>query len=140
MGIVLDTSALVEMERAGDRIDQNLLSEGLVYLPAIVWAEALVGVRLSASSGKAARRRARLEAISRLTGVVPFSAEISEHYADIFSELHGAGQMIPQNDMAVAATARFLDADVLLGPGDEKHFRRVAGLGLRVIDSRESLA
>jgi predicted nucleic acid-binding protein len=135
MGLILDTSALVEMERAGARLDRGFIEQDIVFLPAVVWAEALVGVRLADSAGRAARRRARLEAIRRLTGIVPFSAEVAEHYADIFSELHGAGQLIPQNDIAVAATARFLGAEVLLGPSDEKHFRRVAGLGVRVIDS-----
>jgi predicted nucleic acid-binding protein len=137
MGLILDTSALVEMERAGECLDRSFIEKEVLFLPAVVWAEALVGVRLADSAARAARRRARLEAIRSLTGIVPFSAEIAEHYADIFSELHDGGQLIPQNDIAVAATARFLEAEVLLGPGDEKHFRRIAGLQVRVIDSSQ---
>ena len=134
MGIVLDTSALVEMEREVDRLEPVFTAEDRVFLPAVVWAEALVGVRLAQGAACAARRLARLEAIRRLTGVVSFSADVGEYYADIFAELHRLGCLIPQNDIAVAATARYLGADVLVGPGDEKHFRRVFGLGVRVID------
>jgi hypothetical protein len=41
--------------------------------------------------------------------------------------------LIPANDLAVAATARHLDYDVLIGPEGEKHFSSVAGLRCRVI-------
>jgi len=137
MGLILDTSALVEIERAGEGLAPKSFERETIYLPAVVWAEALIGVRLANSAGRAARRRARLEVIRQLTGIVPFSAEISEHYADIFSELHASGHLISQNDIAVAATARFLKADVLIGPSDEKHFRRVENLGVRVIGAEQ---
>lgn len=68
----------------------------------------------------------------------PFSAEIAEHYADIFAELMHAGNMIPQNDIAVAATARSVGFGVLAGRDDEKHFRRVAGLTVRTLQAQRS--
>ncbi len=51
---------------------------------------------------------ARLEALRRVMGIEPFTAETAEHHADIFAELSQSGTMIPQNDIAVAATARCL--------------------------------
>ena len=66
-------------------------------------------------------------------GVEPFTAEIAEHHADIFAELTQSGMIIPQNDIAVAATARCLGFGVLVGPKDEAHFRRVVGLEVRVL-------
>lgn len=45
--------------------------------------------------------------------------------ADIYAELSSEGLMIPQNDIAVAATARSLGYGV--------HFRRVKGLEVRVL-------
>ena len=104
-------------------------------MPAVVWAEALAGVRLADSAGRAARRLAWLETLRRLMGVEPFTAETAEHHADIFAELASAGSMIPQNDIAVAATARCLGCGVLVGPRDEAHFRRISGLDVRVLDS-----
>lgn len=67
------------------------------------------------------------------TGIEPFSAAMAEHYADIYAELSAQGALIPQNDLAVAATARELQFDVLVGPYDEAHFRRVRGISVRVI-------
>ena len=134
MGLIIDTSALVALERAR-AFDRPLeLDPGEIYtIPAIVWAEALVGVRLAANVDQAARRMARLEAIRGITGVQDFTPLVAVHYADIFSELSKTGGLIPQNDITVAATARFLQFGVLVGPSDEAHFRRVPGLRVQVL-------
>lgn len=134
MGLILDTSALVAWERALTAgLDLRLPDEEELVLPVIVWAEALIGVRLADSSRRAAQRRARMEGIRRVLEVEPFTAEMAEHYADIFAELQEAGTMIPQNDMAVAATARHLGLGVLVGHSDEAHFRCVPDLHVRVL-------
>jgi predicted nucleic acid-binding protein len=134
MGLVLDTSALVELERLLPRDPpDNLPWEEELILPAVVWAEALAGVRLADTPLRAAQRRARLESLRAQVPIEPFSAETAEHYADIFAELMQSGQMIPQNDIAVAATARSARFGVLAGPKDEKHFQRVRGLTVRVL-------
>jgi predicted nucleic acid-binding protein len=134
VGLILDTSALVALERsAGTPVPLALAPRETYGMPAIVWAEALVGVRMAADAARAARRLARLEAIRRLTGIEDFSPLVAEHYADIFSELSKQGRMIPQNDIAVAATARALDFGVLVGPGDEAHFRCVPQLEVVVL-------
>jgi len=134
MGLIIDTSALVALERAR-AVDRPLeLDPGEIYtIPAIVWAEALVGVRLAANVDQAARRMARLEAIRGVTGVQDFTPLVAVHYADIFSELSKSGGLIPQNDITVAATARYLEFGVLAGPSDEAHFRRVPGLRVQVL-------
>lgn len=134
MGLILDTSALVELERLFIKPEPaHLPWNDELVLPAIVWAEALVGVRMADTPVRAAQRRARLEALRVRLPVEPFSAEIAEHYADIFFELARDGEIIPQNDLAVAATARSLGFGVLVGPRDEKHFRRVANLKVEVL-------
>lgn len=51
----------------------------------------------------------------------------------IFSELSRAGRLIPQNDIAVAATARAIVFGLLVGPADEAHFLQVSGLDVRVL-------
>ena len=131
--MILDTSAVVAWERAlgtGRALGMDPGEE--LALPAIVWAEALSGVRLADTVQRATQRLARLEAIRQITGVEPFTPRIAEHYADIFAELHQQGALIPQNDIQVAATARSLSFGVLVGPKDEAHFRRVEGLKVRV--------
>jgi len=132
--LTLDTSALVALERAmeADRPFQYPADARLV-LPVVVWAEALVGVRMADSALRASRRRARLEVFRQRAALQTFTPEIAEHYADIFAELSGAGQKIPQNDLAVAATARFLATPLLVGPSDEDHFRKVPHLEVTVL-------
>lgn len=104
-----------------------------LLMPAIVWAEALAGVRLADSAMRAAKRLAILERIRQVIGVEPFTEEAAEHHADIYAELTAEGRMIPQNDISVAATARTLGFGVLVGPKDEVHFRWVKGLEVRVL-------
>ncbi len=134
MGLIIDTSAVIAWERAlaaSREIDLDPGEE--LILPAIVWAEALAGVRLAGSAQRAAQRMARLEAIRSVTGVEPFTAEMATHHADIFAELYRKGRLIPQNDLTVAAVARCLGCGVLAGPDDEMHFREVKGLEVRVL-------
>ncbi len=134
MGLIIDTSALVALERSlGTAQPLALEPEEIYALPAIVWAESLTGVRLASDASRAARRLARLEAIRKVTGIEDFTPLVAEHYADIFSELSKAGHLIPQNDMAVAATARSLNFGVLVGPNDEVLFRRVTELEVQVL-------
>ncbi len=134
MGLILDTSALIALERSREGPDPLSLKPDEIYaLPAVVWAEALIGVRMAADSARAARRLARLEAIRRITGIEDFTDSVAQHYADIFYELSREGALIPQNDIAVAATARRLKFGVLVGPQDEAYFRRVAGLEVRAL-------
>jgi predicted nucleic acid-binding protein len=111
----------------------DLALEDTLTIPAIVWAEALIGVLLAESPVRAASRRKRLDNVKSALGIEPFSAEAAEHYAEIHATLARAGRMIPANDIAVAATARALGVGVLVGPQDEAHFRAVPGLTVSVL-------
>ena len=60
MGLVVDTSAVVAIERGQLGLDEALSAVGdeAVALPAIVYAELLAGVRLADTAARAAARRA----------------------------------------------------------------------------------
>jgi predicted nucleic acid-binding protein len=130
VGLVIDTSALVALERAGAGWERAIAGLGNepIALPAIVYGEALVGVALARSRKQADRRRSRIDALLAVTGVVEFDEAIARVWAELFELLSRRGQLIPSNDLSVAATARYLDYGVLVGPGDERHFRAVPGL------------
>jgi predicted nucleic acid-binding protein len=132
VGLVVDTSALIALERAGSSWEQAiaLLGDEPVALPAIVYGELLVGVALARSTRQARRRRDRIEALRAVTGIVEFDEGIAGVWAELFALLSRRGHMIPSNDLAVAATARFLNYGVLIGPADERHFREVPGLAV----------
>lgn len=135
MGLVLDTSALIALERSGAVLAEGLGEEGSApaVVPAVVYAELMVGVHLADSESRSAGRRARIEAIVSRCPVVDFDRSIADRWADLFAELSRDGRMIPANDLAVAATALYLDYGVLTGPDGEEHFRRVEGLRCRVL-------
>jgi tRNA(fMet)-specific endonuclease VapC len=132
MGLVIDTSALVALERSN-----TVWSEGLPDEPAaiaaIVFAELLVGVNMAESRRRAAGRRAKIEALITITRVVDFGLAAAERWADLYTELSRRGQLIPSNDLVVAATALELEYGVLVGPTDEAHFRRVPKLRVVVL-------
>lgn len=135
MGLVIDTSALVAIERAGEEWNAALepFATQEVALPAIVYAELLVGVELAQTPGRAAQRRGKVEALVAAVGIVEFGPAIAARWATLFAELSRAGRLIPSNDLAVAATARQLGFGVLVGPRDEGHFRAVPDLRVEAL-------
>ena len=136
MGIVIDTSALVALERAGSAwaLPQSLAGTDAA-LPAIVLAELVSGVHLADTPVRAASRRAKVSALVSRVPVVEFGAVIAERWGELFAVLDRAGTPIPSNDLAVAATADSLGFDVLVGPAGEEHFRRVPELRVEVLES-----
>ena len=135
MGLVVDTSALVSLERSSRSWETALgayIGEPAV-LPAIVYAELLCGVRLAAGPTRAAERRARIDALIGVAPIIEFGRAIAQRWADLFAQLSKRGRLIPSNDLAVAATAQELGFGVLVGPRDERHFRTVPGLRVVVL-------
>lgn len=135
MGLVIDTSAVVAAERgavAWEALGPEALAEPAV-LPAIVVAELLAGVQLADSPARAASRQARIDALADRLRVVPFDREAAGRWARLYAELYRRGRLVPANDLAVAATAVALGFGVLVGPGGETHFRRIADLRVVMI-------
>lgn len=102
-------------------------------IPAIVYAELLLGVALTRDPARAAERRAKVAAVAAVCPIVEFGRSLAERWAELTSELRRLGDSIPSNDAQVAATALELDFAVLVGPDDEQHFRRVPGLAVRAL-------
>lgn len=98
MGLVIDTSALVALERAEIGWDDALsrLGDEPVALPAIVYAELLVGVHLAGSPVRARERRAKIAALATRVPIVEFDAEVAERWADRFADLRRKGRLIPR--------------------------------------------
>jgi len=134
VGLVIDTSALVDTERAGIEISDGIVGvDEPAVLPAIVYAELLVGVELTANRRLAATRRAKLAALVRDTPIVDFGKVHAERWAELFATLRARGELIPTNDLQVAATAVELGFGVLVGSRDEAHFRRVPDLRVEAL-------
>ena len=65
--------------------------------------------------------------------VVDLDDMIPEHWAYLYAELRSAGGLIPANDLSVAATARSLSFDVLVGAQEEHHLRQIRELGVQTL-------
>lgn len=133
MGLVIDTSALVAVERgapdakgadAWAALLAGLASEPVV-VPAIVLAELLAGAAMADTAIRAAARRARIDALVARVPVIDFDAEIAEEWVRLFAALGRGGRLMPSSDLAVAATARRLGFGVLAGPSDARRFKTV---------------
>ena len=137
MGLVIDTSALVALERADKNWDVGIPNEPAA-VPAVVYAELLVGVKMADSRKRAAARRVKIDALLAMLPIVDFGASEAERWADLYGQLSRSGNLIPANDLIVAATALELEYGVLVGPTDEAHFRRVPNLRLVVLGASTS--
>jgi len=132
MGLLVDTSALVALERAGDDWIGKLPDEPTA-VPSVVIAELMVGVKMADSRKRAASRRAKIDTLLAKLPVVDFGLAEAERWADLFTELSRAGHLIPATDLIVASTALERGFGVLVGPADEMHFRRVPRLRVQVL-------
>ncbi len=130
MGVVVDTSAIIEIERSGSDWGgiRRALSGKSAFLPSIVWAELMAGVHLADTVDRALNRKSRLDRLRQLVPILPFTPEIAETWAELFAELQKVGAMIPSNDLCVAATAVFFSHAVLVGSKEEQHFSRIERL------------
>ncbi|HSW29251.1 MAG TPA: PIN domain-containing protein [Longimicrobiales bacterium] len=134
MGLVMDTSALVALQRRGDVAGVlEELGEEPVAIPAAAYAEMLAGVYLADTPERAARRRGQIDALTGRVPVVDSDAAIAERWAVLFAGQKRRGRVIPANDLAVAATALHLGFGVLVGPTGEAHFQQVEGLRIVVL-------
>ena len=123
-------------ERAGSSWEVLLADlDEAVVVPAIVYAELLVGAELALSAGRGRIRRAKVAALVGRVPLVEFGREIAERWAELFAQLSRSGQLIPANDLAVASTALHLGFGVLVGGRDEQHFRRVPKLRVQTLDA-----
>lgn len=134
MGLVVDTSALIAFERVGATFERMLDEHGsdVIALPAVVLAELLVGARLLGRGQQADRKRSGIDQLLARVPLVDFG-DIAERWAELVAELRRRGELIPANDVQVAATALHLGFGVLVGDRDEAHFRRVAGFRVEVV-------
>lgn len=136
MGVVVDTSALIAFERLDDGWERLFddFGDETIALPAASLAELLVGVHL-VRGRRAEAKRASIDAFVERVQLVSFGREVAECWAALFAQLRRRGELIPANDLAVAATAVHLGFGVLVGDRDEAHFRRIPGLRVELLSA-----
>lgn len=127
MGVVLDTSFLIDHERGR----RGLPLEEDLAIAAITASELLHGVH-RADPAHRARREAFVEGILANVPVIPFTLPVGRIHARVWAELAAKRRVLGAHDLMVAATALALDWPLVTL--DHKGFIGVPGLRLRQLD------
>jgi tRNA(fMet)-specific endonuclease VapC len=138
MGVIVDTSVFINLERASEKVRDadlgQLLSAILtpsldadeeVAISAITASELLHGVHRAASALRA-RRDAYVESVLGAIPVIEFDLYTARVHARLWADLSASGRDIGAHDRLVAATAIGLGWKV--ATGNLRHFDRVPGL------------
>ncbi len=126
MGLIIDTSLVIKLEREGASLDFNpTFDPDAAAISAVTVSELLVGSYRS-SSGQGARRTAFVEAVLERFEALPITRSVARIHAQITASLMDSGQMIGQHDRWIAATA--IEAGATVATLDRKDFERIPGL------------
>ena len=106
MGILIDTSVLVDRERGRSQAVDDLDEPAAVA--AVTIAELLHGAARGETEERRARREAFVESIVAWLPVVDFDLEVARRYASLWARTAAAGTPIGAHDLMIAATAQLL--------------------------------
>ncbi|MEE8409087.1 MAG: PIN domain-containing protein, partial [Myxococcota bacterium] len=126
------------LERGGMSLVDALSDTKDICIPAIVVAELWIGVELADSDERRTSRLSKISSILAGAEILPFDERVAPTYARIYAALRLAGTPIPANDLAVASLAVHFGHELVVGPQDEHHFRKVPGLTVLVLAHRSS--
>ena len=132
MGLVLDSSVLVDAERQQlpvsvllDKIQkQHNVTE--IVLSAISVVELEHGIYRAQSPQQAAKRRMYLDAVFAAIPAEPFTREIGQIAARIDAESRMKGIVVPFADLLIGGTALYFGYGLVTR--NERHFRMIPGL------------
>jgi len=134
MGLVLDSSVLIDAERSRGSISDVLRRLAAVHgevdvvLSAVSVMELEHGYYRATSPKIAARLRAFLNEVYAVLDVLPLSGEAARLAAQIDAELREAGTPVPLADRLIAATA--LSVNFGVATGNVRHFGMIPRLSV----------
>lgn len=128
MGVILDTSVLIEAERREFDIDPftEHREEEIFGLSVITVAELLHGVHRADSTKRRLKRSAYVEKVIESFPIYKFDISIARIYAELWSDLRSKGIQIGAHDLIIGATA--LSCGFSVATQNIRHFERIEGL------------
>jgi predicted nucleic acid-binding protein len=126
MGIILDSSILVEYERRRFDLERLIEDHSPPAIAAITAAELLIGVERADTAERRARRSEFVENILERIPIVDFELTQARLYAARFADLVERGLMVGDRDLQIAVTALSLDYE--LATLNTLEFERIGGL------------
>jgi len=132
MGIIMDSSILIEAERGTFNIDEfiNGREEEPFSLSVITVAELLHGVHRADSSARRIKRSAYVEKIIELFPVYPFDISAARIYAALWAKLRKQRIQIGAHDLMIGSTALALGFSV--ATFNKKHFDKIEALRVEI--------
>jgi len=130
MGVILDSSVLIEAERGHLDIDRfiNGRERQPFGLSIITVAELLHGVHRADSEKRRIKRSAYVEKVIELFPIYPFGIDTARVYAQLWATLLRKGVQVGAHDLIIASTAIGLGFSV--ATFDKRDFDRIEELEL----------
>ena len=133
MGVILDTSVLIEAERGN--FDLEEFTKGREQEPfglsVISVAELLHGVHRADTEMRRVKRSAYVEKAIDLFPIYPFGIQPARIYAQIWANLMKQGIQIGAHDLMIGSTALALGFSV--ASFNKRHFDKIEGLKLEIL-------
>ncbi len=133
MGVVLDTSVLIEAERQRFEIDKftENREDEIFGLSVITVTELLHGVHRADSTKRRLKRSAYVEKVIELFPVYVFEISVARIYSELWSDLSRKGIQISAHDLIIGSTALSLGFSV--ATYNMRHFERIEGLEIEIL-------
>ncbi len=134
MGLILDTSILIESERRGEGVEdvlrrsRDLHGEIDVALSSVSAVELTHGIYRARTDADRVRRRVFVEGVFHDLITHPLTLEIAQLAGRIEGEQAAKGISIAVQDLIIGATALHLGFDVVTL--NAKHFEAIPGLNV----------
>ena len=126
MGLIIDTSLVIKLEREGASVDFDPSFEpGVAAISAVTVSELLIG-KYRFKGRQRARRAAFIETVLDQFEAVPITSHVARIHAEITAGLMESGTMVGYQDRWIAATA--IASDSTVATLDRKDFDRIPGL------------
>jgi tRNA(fMet)-specific endonuclease VapC len=103
--LILDTSALICLERGRAEHSDVLPADADVAISAVTASELLVGVELAEDRHRG-RRSELVEGVLQRVEIIDLDLEVARHHASLLAHVRRAGQPRGAHDLQIAATAR----------------------------------
>jgi tRNA(fMet)-specific endonuclease VapC len=103
--LILDTGAVIALERGQVDRTQVPPDDAEVAISAITASELLVGVELAGDTHRE-RRHQTIEGTLERVEIVPFDPDTARHHAALLAHTRRSGQPRGAHDLQIAATAR----------------------------------
>jgi predicted nucleic acid-binding protein len=133
MGVILDTSVLIEAERREFEIDKFTENRGdeIFGLSVITTAELLHGVHRANSTKRRLKRSAYVEKVIEFFPVYVFDISTARIYSELWSDLSSKGIQIGAHDLIIGSTALSLGFSV--ATFNLRHFEKIEGLKVEIL-------